>query len=309
MVSRLWTCVALALLLAGARAVDASACGYTVRASAHGHHARRAPLVLGDSTMIFAAPWLGRRGLQADAKEWRQFSEGVGILAARRRAGTLPHLSILALGANGPVSSRMIAGALHTIGRGRVLGLVSPRKSAVTAGSMRRAARVHPDRVLLIDWVSYSAGHGGWFGGDGLHVTPAAGRIYASFIARRSAPLYAPPAKALHVPTSARAAKVCGTVRRSGKQLAVDVLRGRDRVTCRHARRLARKPPPAPIRGWTGYAWRATGHRPWLEVYARADRRAIVVTARAAANASAAPTRRRRYRPIDPDGTLRDGLK
>src|SRR3954451_2497895 len=238
MVSRLWTCVALALLLAGARAVDASACGYTVRASAHGHHARRAPLVLGDSTMIFAAPWLGRRGLQADAKEWRQFSEGVGILAARRRAGTLPHLSILALGANGPVSAGMIAGALHTVGRGRVLGLVIPRHSGATASSMRRAARVHPDRVLLIDWVSFSAGHGGWFAGDGLHVTPAAGRIYANFIAHRSAPLYDPPVKDLRVPKSARAAKACGIVHRAGRAVAVDVVRGRERVTCAHARKL-----------------------------------------------------------------------
>src|SRR3954447_4436360 len=116
MVSRLRTCVVLALLLAGASAADASACGYTVRARAHGHHARRAPLIIGDSTMIFAAPWLGRHGLEADAKECRQFSEGVAMLAARRRAGTLGHLSILALGANGPVSSGMLAGALHTIG-------------------------------------------------------------------------------------------------------------------------------------------------------------------------------------------------
>src|SRR4051794_12293642 len=204
MAFRISTCAALALLLLGARAVDASACGSAVHATAGGHHARRAPLIIGDSTMIFATPWLGRHGFQADAKGCRQFSQGVAMLAARRHAGTLPRLSVLALGANGAVSSSMIAGALHTIGRGRLLGLVTPRKSGASESAMRRAARVHPDRVLLIDWVTYSAGHGGWFAGDGLHVTPAAGHIYANFIARRSAPLYDPPVKALRVPTSAR---------------------------------------------------------------------------------------------------------
>lgn len=162
----------------------ASACGYTVRASASGH-AARPPLILGDSTMIYAAPWLGRHGMQADAKECRQFSEGVSMLAARRRARTLPWLSILALGANGPVSSRMIEGALRAIGSTRVLGLVTARQSPETDASMRHAAARHPERVLLIDWVSFSAGHGDWFAADGLHVTPAAGRIYARFVAGR----------------------------------------------------------------------------------------------------------------------------
>src|SRR3954453_20841429 len=251
MVSRLWTCVVLALLLAGASAADASACGYTVRARAHGHHARRAPLVLGDSTMIFAAPWLGRHGLRADAKECRQFSEGVGMLAARRRAGTLPHLSILALGANGPVSRGMIARALHTVGRGRVLGLVIPRKSGFTERSMRRAARVHPDRVLLIDWVSFSSGHGSWFAGDGLHVTPAAGRIYANFIARTAAPIEYPPHKALHPPHTSRGSNAGGKVRQLGRPLGVRVIRGR--VSCRRRRRLAGDTPVEPTRGWKAY--------------------------------------------------------
>jgi hypothetical protein len=180
---------ALALLIAAAGATDASACGYTVRARARGHHATRPALILGDSTMIFAAPSLGRHGIDADAKECRQFSEGAATLAVRARGRTLPVLSILALGANGPVSTRMIDGVLRSIGRRHLLGLVIPRRSPVTEASMRAAARRHPARVLLIDWVSFSAGHGGWFAGDGLHVTPAAGRIYAGFIARAAAPM------------------------------------------------------------------------------------------------------------------------
>jgi hypothetical protein len=172
-----------ALLLAATATGDASACGYAVRAAARGHPSGP-PLILRDSTMIFATPWLGRHGFTADARECRQFGDGVAMLAALRRAGALPREVILALGANGPVGRGMIEGALTTIGRGHRLGLVTPRRSAVTAASMRREAVLHPWRVILIDWVRYSAGHAGWFAGDGLHVTPAAGRIYADFIAR-----------------------------------------------------------------------------------------------------------------------------
>ena len=136
--------------------------------------------------MIFAAPYLGARGLQADAKGCRQFSDGVGMLAQRRRAGTLPRLSILALGANGPVSPAQIAGALSTVGPTRVLGLVTPRKYESTVAAMRRAARAHPDRVLLIDWVAYSGAHGGWFGEDKIHVNDTGARAFASLVATRT---------------------------------------------------------------------------------------------------------------------------
>lgn len=266
----------LGLVLAGACAASASAaCGEPRRAPASGHHVRRPPLILGDSTMIFAAPWLGRHGLEADAKGCRQFAAGVAMLAARRRAHTLPRLSILALGANGPVSSSMIAGALSTIGPGHLLGLVTPRRSPASEASMRRAARSHPDRVLLIDWVGRSAGHGDWFAGDGLHVTPAAGRIFADFVAGRAA-VEAPPVRALHLPP--QGAKDCGTIRRFGRALGVSVVRGSRRVTCVHARRLARTPPLGAIPGWSAYDWTATGRGPWLDVYARHDRRAVVAT-------------------------------
>jgi hypothetical protein len=270
---------ALTLLIAAAGAADASAsCGGTVRARAHGYHALRPPLVIGDSTMIFAAPWLGRHGMTADAKGCRQFSEGAAMLAARARAGRLPVLSILALGANGPVSRHMIDRVLHAIGRRHLLGLVTARRSAVTDASMHAAVRRHPGRVLLIDWVRFSAGHGSWFAGDGLHVTPAAGRIYANFIARTAAPIEYPPVKALHPPHTSRGSKDCGKVRQLGRPLGVRVIRGR--VSCRIARRLARRTPVEPTRGWKAYFWRATGRLPWFDLYQRRDRRALVGTTR-----------------------------
>jgi hypothetical protein len=269
---------ALALLIAAAGAADASACGYTVRAHARGHHATRPSLILGDSTMIFAAPWLGRHGIDADARECRQFSEGASTLAAAAHAHTLPTLSILALGANAPVSTRMIGGVLRSIGRRHLLGLVTPRRSQVTEASMRAAARRHPARVLLIDWVRFSAGHESWFAGDGLHVTPAAGRIYANFIARAAAPIDHPPVKALHPPDDASRSKDCGVVHQLGRPLGVRVARGADRVSCRVARRLGRRTPVQRTAGWNSYLWEATGRGPWIDLYERHGGSALVGT-------------------------------
>src|SRR5439155_20367329 len=109
-----------------------------------------------------AGPALGAPGFEADARGGRQFAQGVAMLAARRHARTLPPVAILALGANGAIAPGQIASALRIVGPHRVLGLVTARRSSVSTGRMHRAAHHRPDRVLLIDWVAFSAGHGGW---------------------------------------------------------------------------------------------------------------------------------------------------
>jgi hypothetical protein len=286
--SRSWrlrcACVALACCAAiGAGLIapgSANACGALKHAHAV-HHARghaRAPLVIGDSTMIFAAPVLGHLGLEADAHGCRQFGQGVGILAARRHAHTLPPISVLALGANGSIGGQQIGAALRVIGPRRVLGLVTPRNSASSAGQMRRAARRHPDHVLLIDWAAFSVGHGAWFADDGLHVNDAGASSFARLIRRSVAPLAFPPVGALHLPRRADTTKRCGVIHRLGHPTRVYVIRGRQRVTCRRARALARKPRLRPIANWRTYDWRRASAGPWAWVYARRDRKAVVAT-------------------------------
>jgi hypothetical protein len=277
-------CVALAFGTAiGAGLIapaGANACGAIKRAHAvsHAHGHARAPLVIGDSTMIFAAPVLGHLGLEADARGCRQFGQGVGILVARRHAHTLPPVAVLALGANGPIRGGQIGAALHVIGRRRVLGLVTPRNSASSAGQMRRAARRHPDQVLLIDWVAFSAGHGAWFAGDGLHVNGAGASSFARLITRSVAPFAFPPVRSLHLPDRAAASKRCGVIHRVGHPTRVYVIRGRRRVTCRRARALVRRPRLRRIVNWRTYDWRRTGAGPWAWVYERRDGKAVVAT-------------------------------
>jgi hypothetical protein len=239
---------------------------------AHG----RPPLIIGDSTMIFAAPFLGGLGFEADAHGCRQFSAGVAMLAARRRAGTLPRIAILALGANGPIPPSGARSALRAVGRRRILGLVTPRNLSSSQTRMRRSAGAHPERVLLIDWARYSAGHGSWFSGDGLHVNQTGARAFARLIRRRVAPLVSPPVNALRMPRTLTGRRGCATVRRAGRTWRVFVTRGARLVACARARALARRSPLRPTAGWIAYDWSRTSNGPWRTVWARADRKVVV---------------------------------
>ena len=265
----------LAALLSGA--APAAACDARKVARAHEDPGRslRAPLIVGDSTMLLATPYLAARGIEADARGCRQLAAGVDLLGARRRAGTLPNVAVLALGSNGAISSGQISRALRVIGTSRVLGLVTPaRVGSGSAGAMRLAVRRHPDRVVLIDWMRFSRARGGVFAGDGLHVSDRGARVFAGYVRRRLEPFFPP--RALRVPRAAAAAKACGRAR----LLDVLVVRGRSRVSCARARALGRARALAGIAGWRYYDWRRSGRRPWSAVYVRADRRIIVVTRR-----------------------------
>src|SRR3954452_1705480 len=177
------------------------------------------------------------------------------MLRARRRAHSLPHVAALALGANAPISRGQIAAALRVMGRGRVLALVTARRSPASDAAMHAAAARHRDRELLIDWVRFSAGHGSWFAGDGLHVGQTGASAYAHLIRRRIAPFAFPPVRRLHIGRPATVSTGCGIVHRSGRTLGVMVVRGADRITCDRARAIVRTPPTRSIPGWRTYDW------------------------------------------------------
>jgi hypothetical protein len=259
-----------ALLAAPALACDA---GDRSGAVKHRPRSERAPLIVGDSTMIIATPLLGRRGFVADARGCRQFSAGVSLLAARRRAGRLPRVVVLALGANGPIARGSVVRALRVLGRSRVLVLVTPRQSAGSVAAIRWAARRFPSRVMVVDWAGFSGGRRGWFAGDGLHVSHTGARAFANLVRRRVRPLVDPPLRLLRLPRRvAKAAEVCGRW--------VAVTRGAERIACTRARQLARTPRFRLVPGWRYYDVRGTGRRPWTGAWVRRDRRVVVGVAR-----------------------------
>ena len=128
-------------------------------------------MAIGDSTLLLSLPGLAATGYDANAHGCRQFVEGLALLRQLKAHRALPHMVVIALGANGNVTRADIVQALRVLCCKRLLVLVTPRQAGSSAAIEREQARVHPDRILLLDWVKYSSGHPSWFQPDGLHLT------------------------------------------------------------------------------------------------------------------------------------------
>ena len=135
----------------------------------------RAPIAIGDSPMLLALADLAQEGYRANARGCRQYPEGLDVIRGLKHQDKLPRLVVIALGSNGVISKGDLREALDLVGKKRILGLVTPRESGGGAGSdaqlVRDFAHEHENRIYLLDWVEYSAGHSSWFQPDGLHLT------------------------------------------------------------------------------------------------------------------------------------------
>lgn len=177
-------CAALALALALALPVAAGAsCGGTRTAKPKPNGKYRAPLTVGDSTMLLALPNLRRIGFEANARGCRGMKEGLRLIYRRKKRDRLPHLVVLALGTDFSISHRQIRRALRIVGKHRVLGLVTPLELGGHGGRdaqvIREAGRAHKRRIRVLDWVRISRGHGRWFQPDGTHLTFSGARAFA----------------------------------------------------------------------------------------------------------------------------------
>ena len=149
----------------------------------------RAPLAIGDSVLLGALGEVSGAGFEIDSRGCRQMTEGLGVMRARARAGTLPRFVVVALGANLDIRARQIRAARRILGPRRVLGIVTPTRDGGDAARIRAAGR-RLRRVLTLDWAAYSRGHGGWFGGDGLHLGRSGARGLARLLGRGLRRLY-----------------------------------------------------------------------------------------------------------------------
>lgn len=178
-----------ALVLALAAAPAHAGCGGVQTVGAKRNVAPGlAPLAIGDSTMLLALDQLAARGFDVNAHGCRQFPEGLALLAQRRHRHRLPHMVLIALGADASITAGQVRQALRLLGRGRVLVLVVPRElgggTSSDATVVRDAGRRYPDRVYVLDWVRYSAGHEGWFQPDHLHLTTGGAGVFTRYLSR-----------------------------------------------------------------------------------------------------------------------------
>jgi lysophospholipase L1-like esterase len=197
--SRLWGAgaVVASLIALGLPSISRAACGGTLISHPAHHRAQQAPpLALGDSTMLLSLPGLAHDGFEANAHGCRQYFQALDMLRQMRASGTLPHMVVLALGANGDVTGTDIGETLGVLGRHRLLVLMTPRElgggSGPDAATERAEARRHLGRILLLDWVRFSAGHASWFAPDGLHLNPPGVDAFTALISRAYPYAYVP---------------------------------------------------------------------------------------------------------------------
>ena len=192
--------VTLACLLSFAhpRVAEADCGGVQSAPAKNWHRPYRPPLAIGDSTMLLALPQLTASGFDVNAHGCRQFAEALTLMSGLARAGRLPHLVVIALGADGSVTPGDIAETLRILGRSRQLVLVTPRELGGGSGSdaetVRASVRTRPLQIHVVDWVHESEGHPEWFQPDGLHLTFSGADAFARSLRRALA--YAAPSPA-----------------------------------------------------------------------------------------------------------------
>jgi hypothetical protein len=157
----------------------------------------RAPVAIGDSTMILPIPNLDAAGYSVNARGCRGFKESVNIAAKLRAKGHLPHLVLINAYGNGGVNPGLIRSALDVLGKKRVLGLITSYNAdtgappAPDTGVLFRAAKRHRHRIFVLDWVKYSLSHhavepapGAWFLPDLFHPNFTGAQAFADFLAQ-----------------------------------------------------------------------------------------------------------------------------
>jgi hypothetical protein len=213
----------LAALLCGAAPATAH-CGQDYHATpASSDVPGGAPLAIGDSVLADAVAQLVGLGFEADGMVCRQMSQGVALLRARGRS--LPHLVVLALGANGEVTPQQIDTVLSILGPERILALVVPHGSVVasTATVVRAAAAGHAGRIILLDWDRLVEGHPDWLAPDGVHLGGSAGiEAFARMVATvRPYATTAPPSGGDGTPTTAGASRELETPTEPGTPITI----------------------------------------------------------------------------------------
>src|SRR2546423_4691017 len=196
--------------------VAQAGCGGVETARPKHKVAPRPPLAIGDSSMLLALPALARVGYKVNARGCRQFGEGLRLLRQARRAHRLPHLVVLALGADASITGGQIEQAKKILGPKRKLGLVTPRElggeQSNDADVIRNAGQRDPERVKVLDWVRYSSGHESWFQPDGLHLTFSGAKAFARLL-KKLIPLAAARPPKHERRAKPRAVMACGRLR------------------------------------------------------------------------------------------------
>ena len=147
---------------------------------------------VGDSAMLGAVDALEQEMpnlVLIDAEGSRQAPAAIDLLRQYRATGHLGDVVVVHIGNNGPLTAEQfdeMMGVLEGVRKVLVVNLTIPPNvedpvavpnDAVLAEGVRR----YPEKAVLVDWYSASAGHPEYFW-DGIHLTPQGARAYADLI-------------------------------------------------------------------------------------------------------------------------------
>ena len=146
----------------------------------------RAPLLIGDSVVGFAMPYLSELGYRIDAQGCRTFPRGITALKREARKRKLPRLIVFELGTAGDVTQAQINRVLNLIGPDRRLVLVTPRvfQGGVDPDWLDYWIAADRDpRVTVLDWAVLAEPHPEWFYGDLVHPNPQGVKEFVKLLA------------------------------------------------------------------------------------------------------------------------------
>jgi len=78
------------------------------------------------------------------------------------------------------------------------------------------------------------------------------------------------------LPDSTKGAKKCKSASRYGSSFRVYITKGKNRISCKRARKIVAHKPPDQVRGWQFFNWVSGGNGPWSDVYHRNDRKVVI---------------------------------
>ena len=147
---------------------------------------------IGDSAMLGAVDSLEQEMpnlVLIDAEGSRQASAAIDLLRQYRAAGHLGDVVVVHIGNNGPLTAGQfdeMMGVLEGVRKVLVVNLTVPPNvedpiAAPNDAVLAEGVRRYPEKAVLVDWYSASAGHPEYFW-DGIHLTPRGARAYAGLI-------------------------------------------------------------------------------------------------------------------------------
>ena len=145
--------------------------------------------MIGDSVMLGAANALQARlgdGLWLDAKQNRQFQDGVDTLRSLRDSGQLGTTVVVQLGTNGTVDPGAFDDMMQMLGSARRVVIVTakvprPWEDQVNS-TLVDGAKKYKNAVIL-DWHNIGGAHDEYFYDDAIHLRPDGATAYAELVA------------------------------------------------------------------------------------------------------------------------------